>query len=122
MAKYDDKGREVPDRTRIEVPLRYRNAPSMDQRVQAMLAQSRRLSAEDAAGDDTEEEAEDFLVEDPEERRSIHEVDEATDQVIDAFGNLQEAWESHKKLRQSPPAAPKPDQATPPKEEDSDAT
>lgn len=89
MAKYNEKGQEIPDNTRIEVPLRYRQAPSMDQRIKAMFAAEKARMARDLE-EESERDWDDFEVDvDPEDVRSMHELDPVVDDFLDAKTRLE---------------------------------
>lgn len=63
--KHTDDGYEIPDPTPVEVPLRYRRAPSLDERIKRLLLGELSRRAE-ARGDETFEQANDFDVDEPE--------------------------------------------------------
>lgn len=63
--KHTDDGYELPDPTPIEVPLRYRRAPSLDERIKRLLVGELSRRAE-ARGDETFEQANDFDVDEAE--------------------------------------------------------
>lgn len=104
MAKYqvDAQGRktiEIADKQRIEVPLRYRQGPSLDERVQSLLRAGMLRMQQDEEAED-EREARDFDVDvDPEDIKSMHELDESVDAYFEAKENLEREFQRVQKER-----------------------
>lgn len=89
----DELGREVPDPTPIEVPFRLRGQESVDQRVARLVAASLSRHAAEQ-GFETEEEANDFDIDDDDatERQTEYELlgdEELADHLTRATTELQ---------------------------------
>lgn len=61
-AKYNEKGEEIPDNTPVELPLGYHHPEELQDMIRRMVTDAAVLAAQEAAGVDTEEEADDFNV------------------------------------------------------------
>lgn len=83
MAKYDERGREIPDRTPIEVPLHLRTPEDETIKMARMVTQE--LSRQsNTKGFESEQEAHDFDIEDDEDifPTSNFEVHEMTEEYL----------------------------------------
>lgn len=87
MAKYDELGREIPDPQPIEIPLRFRSGPTIDQKMKQMLVNLLNQQAREQ-GTETFEEANDFDIPDdfddpltPYEIVEMH-LDQPADQAL----------------------------------------
>lgn len=61
MAKYNDRGEELPDDTPVEVPLRFRVPPPLAETIKQLIRGEMSRQAADS-GEETFEEADDFDV------------------------------------------------------------
>lgn len=66
MAKYDEHGREIPDSTPVEIPLRFTKPLTLQEEMRRMLRNEFSMMAQ-SQGMETFEEADDFEVEDEDE-------------------------------------------------------
>lgn len=71
--KYNARGEELPDDTPIELPIRFKRPPTLQEQIKAMVRSELSQSAK-AQGMESFEEADDFEVEDDVEIRSAHEL------------------------------------------------
>lgn len=86
--RLNEKGQEVPDPTPVGLPLGYQHPPSLEERIQRMIAVT--LSRQAAhAGAESFEEANDFDVGDPDDLKFQDEDDKFTPNDP----NLKEAFE-----------------------------
>lgn len=75
MAKFDERGFEIPDQTRVEVPLGYTAPLTMEQRLRKYVREELSRQADDG-GMETFEEADDFEVDDDGEIATPYELTE----------------------------------------------
>lgn len=75
MAKYNEKGQEIPDPTPVELPLGFRRPPSIHELIKAAVRDEMSREAE-SQGMETFDEADDFDVDDDEEINSPYELTE----------------------------------------------
>lgn len=71
--KYNERGEELPDDTPIELPLRFRHPPSLQEQIRSMIRTEVSVRAA-SVGMETFEEADDFDVDDENELQSPHEL------------------------------------------------
>lgn len=67
--KYNEKGQELPDDTPLEIPAGFKRPETLHEMMKRYVRSEQFRQAADAAGVDTEEEANDFEVEDEEDDR-----------------------------------------------------
>lgn len=108
----DDNGQFYPDPTPIAPPIGYTREPSMWDIIREK--RNKEFLALQAAGFETEEEANDFAVGDDYEPESPHELDEVTEVPLSVM--RQRAFEAEIDRREAAAAAPEPQNppATPP--------
>lgn len=71
--KYNERGEELPDDTPIDLPLKFKRPPSLQEQIKSMV--QRELSQVAAEqGFESFEESDDFDVDDENEIRSVHEL------------------------------------------------
>lgn len=113
MAEYDKYGREIPDNTPIEVPLRLRRPETMDEKMRRMIRELGPQLANKPDEAETFEEADDFDTGEGDEPGSIYELDDDPGPMLDpARGGPTMAPEAPAAAGPVPPA---PDDKTPPK-------
>lgn len=64
MAKYNELGQEIPDPNPIAVPLKFTRPETMDEKIRRLIRSSELARRAQAEGFETEEEANDFEVDD----------------------------------------------------------
>lgn len=97
--KFDDKGRELPDSTPIELPLHWQRPQTIQEQIRSFVRSelSRRAAAQ---GEETFEEADDFDVDDDFDPRSPWELN---------FDQEQEPRQTAEPPAPAPPPPPPPD-------------
>lgn len=78
--KYNERGEELPDDTPIELPVRFKRPPSLQEQIKAMVRTEYSRVAEEN-GFESFEESDDFEVDDDNEIRSVHELSPMQEEV-----------------------------------------
>lgn len=82
MAKYNEKHEEIPDNTPVELPIGYTEPESLEQVIARMIQANDFRKAQEAAGLETFEEADDFDVMDEGDIASEHEMDPMQEEYV----------------------------------------
>lgn len=77
--KFDDRGRELPDDTPVEVPLNWKRPPSLREMIQQHIRTEMSLTAQ-GEGMETFEEADDFEVDEDPDPLSQYELREMAEE------------------------------------------
>lgn len=70
---YNDRGEELPDDTPIELPVKFKRPPSLQEQIQQMVRRELSEVAQ-SQGFESFEESDDFEVDDDNDIRSVHEL------------------------------------------------
>ena len=81
--EYDDQNREIPDQTPVAMPIGYEKPESLTSMIKRMVRNEEFLRKADEEGFDTDEEADDFDVDDPQDVHftSDHEFTEMVEEI-----------------------------------------
>lgn len=82
MAKYNEKGEEIPDSVPVEIPLRFRTPLPLNEEIKRLIREEMSQAAADQ-GEETFQEADDFEVEEGDPLPfSAHELSEMQEEAV----------------------------------------
>lgn len=94
--RFDERGREIPDNTPIEVPVQFRKPETIAEQVKRLVHSQLSIQAANA-GRESFQEADDFDVDDDMELKSKYELDDEMVNVIQERPMTKEERSSEKK-------------------------
>lgn len=113
-ARYDEHGREIPDTTKVEVPVKFQVPETTEEKMRRILKVEAFKDRWANAPEETEDELNDFYIDDDPEPYTPHEFIVMAEDYLKRAGHKVERKPADQEQEASPPPAQKTEEVKPP--------